>query len=152
LPASIGAYYAGKGKRVYCINGDGGFQMNIQELQFIAREKLPIKIIIFNNKSLGMIRHFQEMYFGLNYSQTVENKGYSTPDFSLIAKAYGLEHYLIQSEQEFREEMFLGVNPCIIEVVLDAETHVFPKLAINKPIQDQEPPLDRDIYKYLMNL
>ena len=60
LPAAIGGYYATK-KPVYCIVGDGGLQMNIQELQFIVREKIPIKILVINNNALGMIRHFQDI-------------------------------------------------------------------------------------------
>mgnify|MGYP001603145215 FL=1 len=67
LPAAIGAWYARSNYKVVTITGDGGIQMNIQELQTIAREKIPIKIIIMNNKALGMIRHFQEMYFESNY-------------------------------------------------------------------------------------
>ena len=79
LPAAIGAYYATH-KPVICFNGDGGLQMNIQELAFIRRERLPIKVFVFNNYALGMIRHFQEMYFESNYVQTVKGMGYDTPD------------------------------------------------------------------------
>lgn len=152
LPAAIGAYYAGKGRRVYSINGDGGIQMNIQELQFIAREKLPLTIVIFNNKSLGMIRHFQEMYFDSNYTQTVANEGYEAPDFSLVALAFGLRHYLIEKPEDLHEDMVTGDGPCIIEIAIDEKTYVFPKLAMNKPIQDQEPPIDRELYAYILNL
>lgn len=152
LPAAIGAYYAGKGRRIYSINGDGGIQMNIQELQFVAREKLPLTIVIFNNRSLGMIRHFQEMYFDSNYTQTVANEGYEAPDFSLVALAFGLRHYLIEKPEDLHEDMVTGDGPCIIEIAIDEKTYVFPKLAINKPIQDQEPPIDRELYAYILNL
>lgn len=152
LPAAIGAYYAGKDRRVYSINGDGGIQMNIQELQFIAREKLPVTIVIFNNRSLGMIRHFQEMYFDSNYAQTVEKQGYEAPDFSLIANAFGLGYFLIEKAEDFQESMVNGTNPCIIEVALYGKTYVFPKLAMNKPSQDQDPPLDRELYNNILNM
>jgi acetolactate synthase-1/2/3 large subunit len=152
LPAAIGAYYAGNGKRIFSINGDGGIQMNIQELQFIARDKLPITIIIFNNRALGMIRHFQEMYFESNYSQTVENLGYEAPNFSLISKAYGLAYYHVEYLEDIQEDMFIGNGPCIIEIILNEETYVFPKLAINKPIQDQDPPIDKELYQYITSL
>lgn len=62
LPAAIGAYYADR-QKIVSFNGDGGFQMNMQELQFIVREKLPITIIIVNNHALGMIRHFRKCIF-----------------------------------------------------------------------------------------
>ena len=81
LPASIGAYYGTK-LPVICFTGDGGLQMNIQELQFIAREKLPIKVVVLNNSALGMIRHFQEMYFDDRYVQTLPEGGYTSPDFA----------------------------------------------------------------------
>ena len=151
LPAAIGAYYASR-KTVYCFNGDGGIQMNIQELQFITREKLPIKIIIFNNKSLGMIRHFQEIYFNSNYYQTIEEHGYSTPDFEKIAYAYDLSYYKIQDIEEIEKEIFTNKIPTIIEVDLGKNTYVFPKLSMDRSIQDQDPLIDRDLYQHLMEL
>ena len=150
LPAAIGAYYATK-KPVVSFNGDGGIQMNIQELQFIAREKIPVKIIIMNNSSLGMIRHFQEMYFDSVYFQTVENDGYLNPDFSEIAKAYGIR-YFEYKDNEFDAEIVNDNLPCIIEIKLSPNTHVFPKLAMGKMNQDQDPLLDREIYEMLMRL
>lgn len=74
LPAAIGIYYATR-RPVVCFVGDGGLQMNIQEFQFLVREQLPVKIIVLNNIALGMIRHFQEMYFGSNYYHTVPGGG-----------------------------------------------------------------------------
>jgi len=151
LPAAIGAYYASR-KHVFCFNGDGGIQMNIQELQFIAREKLPIKIIIMNNSSLGMIRHFQEMYFESNYIQTIEDDGYSVPQFEKIAYAYDLPYYKIQDPNKIDANVFMNDEPIIIEVVLGNKTYVFPKLSMMRPCQDQDPLLDRNLYKYLMNI
>ena len=150
LPAAIGAYYALK-KPVLSFNGDGGFQMNIQELQFISKQKLPIKIIVFNNHALGMIRHFQEMYFDSRYTQTLSAGGYFNCDLKKIAEAYDIPY--------MQYEMGESINTCIdqegpylIEVVLPEETYVIPKLAVGKPNTDQEPPLDRDLYRKLMNL
>lgn len=152
LPASIGAFYASKGKKVFCINGDGGIQMNLQELQFIAREKLPIKIIIFNNKSLGMIRHFQDMYFHANYAQTVVGKGYEPSNFSKLSKAFDIQYHCVDKYENLNKDLFDGDFPCVVEFVLNEKTYVYPKLAINKPIQDQEPPIDRELYNYIMDL
>ena len=150
LPAAIGAYYALK-KPVLSFNGDGGFQMNIQELQFISKQKLPIKIIVFNNHALGMIRHFQEMYFDSRYTQTLSAGGYFNCDLKKIAEAYDIPY--------MQYEMGESINTCIdqegpylIEVVLPEETYVIPKLAVGKPNTDQEPLLDRDLYRKLMNL
>lgn len=126
LPAAIGCYYASHGP-VVSFNGDGGIQMNIQELQTIARERLPIKIVLMNNSALGMIRHFQEMYFGENYVQTVATGGYTVPDFGAIAKAYGIEYYKIESADDVRASLFEGVAPCLIEVSIKENTYVFPK-------------------------
>ena len=151
LPASIGCALA-SGRLIYSLNGDGGIQMNIQELQMIARENLPIKIIIFNNYALGMIRHFQEMYYNSNYFQTVEQEGYTVPSFEKIAYAYGLGYVGIESEEDLKREYFEGEQPTIIEVKMKENTYVFPKLEFGKPNQDQEPLLDRKLYSYLMNL
>jgi acetolactate synthase-1/2/3 large subunit len=151
LPAAIGAYYASH-KIIYCFTGDGGIQMNIQELQFIARERLPIKVIILNNKALGMIRHFQEMYFDSNYFQTMEHSGYSAPDFGKIAYAYDLPYYKIVYDQPFESDLLYNEEPAILEVMLDNYTYVFPKLSMNRPCQDQDPLIDRALYEYLMDL
>lgn len=150
LPAAIGAAYTSK-KPVICFCGDGGFQMNIQELQMIARDKLSVKIILINNKSLGMIRHFQEIYFKNNYSQTVEGKGYSSPDFKSIIKSYGINCY---DFEEHREDLGLLLNskePLCIYIEHNQKTYITPKLVVNKPIYDQDPSLPRDLIKELIN-
>jgi len=151
LPAAIGAFY-GSGNKVVSFSGDGGIQMNIQELQYIAREKLPVKVVIFNNSALGMIRHFQEMYFDSRFMQTIKDNGYSVPSFEKIASAYGLPYYRIEKENECNIDMFAEEGPGIIEIVLPQNTYVFPKLAMNKPNQDQEPSISRTIYDDIMNL
>lgn len=152
LPAAIGAYYA-SGETVVCITGDGGLQMNIQELQFIARERLPIKIVVLNNDALGMIRHFQEMYFDGNYYQTKPAGGYTAPDFAKVAKAYDIRSLqwkmgeIPDTIPEFEDK-----DPLLVEILIEENTYVFPKLEFGKPNQDQEPLLDRKLYDRLMNL
>lgn len=152
IPAAIGAHYACPEKHVFSMIGDGGFMMNIQELQFLARENIPITIILFNNRALGMIRHFQEMYFNANYEQTTSKHGYEVPDFEKIAHAFGFEYRLISSESDVAEDLFACQKPCIVEVLLNENTYVFPKLGIDKAIHDQEPPLDRELHDYIMEL
>lgn len=151
LPAAIGAYYGSK-KIVYSFNGDGGFQMNIQELEFISRERIPIKIIIINNSSLGMIRHFQEMNFNRNYIHTTPNSGYSVPDFEAISAAYRLKYTKISTLSELENLEINDHEPSIIEYILDEDTYLLPKFGRDKPNHDQEPAIDRDLYNYLCTL
>lgn len=151
LPAAIGAYYA-TGKPVISLNGDGGFQMNMQELEFIRREQLPIKIFIFNNYALGMIRHFQEMYFDCNYVQTVSGQGYEAPDFRGIAEAYHMPYIAYQKPDEVTAEFMQTEGPVLVEIILREDTYVFPKLEFGKPNQDQEPLIDRTLFQKLMEM
>lgn len=152
LPAAIGAYYASR-KPVVCMTGDGGLQMNIQELQFIARENIPIKIVVLNNDALGMIRHFQEMYFKGNYYQTKPSGGYNAPNFKKVAEAYGVRAVCYDMSslpnvvQGFDDDL-----PLLVEIMINEDTYVFPKLEFGKPNQDQEPLLNRKLYNYLMQL
>lgn len=150
LPAAIGAAIATK-QPVLCINGDGGFQMNIQELQWIAREKLPIKIIILNNNSLGMMRHFQEMYFNSNFTLTVPGKGYENPDFAAIAAAYGISSRKIHYT-DFIKSFEFGSSPELIEIIIDKPTYVIPKLEFGQPFYNQDPKLSSELINELLNL
>lgn len=150
LPAAIGIYYA-TSKPVICINGDGGLQMNIQEFQFLVRENIPIKIFVMNNSSLGMIRHFQEMYFDSKYYFTVEKCGYDSPDFVKIANGYGIESHVIENVEDIKNIRFNN-GPELFDIRLQHNTVLVPKLEYGKPNQDQEPLLDRKLYNYLMEL
>lgn len=151
LPASIGVYYATK-KPVICFVGDGGLQMCIQELQFLARARIPVKIVVLNNNALGMIRHFQEMYFDSRYYYTVENQGYDAPDFVKIAEAYGILSRRVRGDDDITFADFNMNGPELFEIVLEGDTYVYPKLEFGKPNQDQEPLLDRDLYNKIMEL
>lgn len=143
LPAAIGAYYAKPNYKIVAISGDGGIQMNIQELQTIAREKIPIKIIVMNNYALGMIRHFQEMYFESNYYGTID--GYSVPDFMKISEAYGIKSFKISDYSQMNDlkEKLNNDESYFIEVDIKNITYVIPKLGMGRPIEDQEPLLTR---------
>lgn len=151
LPASIGAYYADK-KTIISINGDGGFQMNMQELEFLVRENIPIKIIIINNHSLGMIRHFQEMYFNNRYALTTQNTGYHVPDFCKIAEAYGIENYNITKINELKqiEPAIKHNKPILVNIDIGDTTYIYPKLGVNQPIYNQEPKLNSKILQELL--
>ncbi len=151
LPAAIGCSIGNK-STVFSFSGDGGIQMNIQELQTIAREKLPVKVILFNNSALGMIRHFQEMYFDNNYVQTIPSGGYTVPDFGAIAAAYKIPYTSVEKDEDIDDKLFAVEGPQFIEVKITEPTYVFPKLEYGKPNQDQEPLLPREKYDYLMAL
>lgn len=149
LPAAVGACIASSKKPTVCFSGDGGIQMNIQEMMAVSSEKLPIKIILLNNYALGMIRHFQEMYFDKNYIQTTLLGGYAVPDFSTIASAYGIKYICCESKEDIQsidKTIFESDEPVFIEVKIKEDTYVFPKLEFGKPNQDQEPLLERKLY------
>lgn len=150
LPAAIGAHYA-MGKPAISFNGDGGFQMNLQELQFIAREKLPVTVVIINNSSLGMIRGFQEANFDENYTQTTRDTGYGVPSFEKLAYAYDFEYLCVKSEKDVKKVQF-GDKPQIIEIKINEKTYLNPNFGRNGLIQDQRPYLDRNIFNALMEL
>ena len=86
LPSSVGAHFGKPDACIVSLNGDGGFQINIQELETIAYHKLPILIVIYNNRTLGMIREFQDTYFEGRHAGTI--LGYSCPNLEKLAFAY----------------------------------------------------------------
>lgn len=143
LPAAIGATIATE-RPVICVTGDGGLQMNLQELEFVARDKLPIKIIVMNNHCLGMIHHFQEMYFSGNYVQTDKDSGFGVPNFLKIASAYGIRAFRFK-KTEYMRAILTDDEPALIEISLPRITRVFPKIGVNKSIDEQEPPLPKEI-------
>ena len=101
LPAAIGASFASAKKPIVMIAGDGGFQLNIQELQTVVHHHLPLKMIILNNNSLGMIRQFQDSYFDGRYQSTAW--GYSAPNFEAIGSAYGIDSRTIAETTQIEE-------------------------------------------------
>ena len=151
LPAAIGMFY-GEKKPVVSINGDGGIQMNIQELQSVYRDHLPITIVIVNNYSLGMIRHFQEMYFDSHYYQTTELSGYCPPDFEKISLAYGINYKRICNFEDLDDWKYDRTAPNVVELCIKGDTYVFPKLEYGKQCQDQSPLLSRELYNLIMEM
>lgn len=141
LPASIGASITLGKAPIVSISGDGGFQINIQELQTIRRNNLPVKIIILNNHCLGMIRQFQDAYFNSCYQSTVW--GYSPPDFEKIGYAYGIESKTISEPEEVEEALkWLWRNPdepSLLQVNIDIYTNAYPKTAFGRQITEMEP-------------
>lgn len=151
LPAAIGACLAFESKPVIAIIGDGCMQINIQELQTIVRNKLPIKIVVLNNNNLGMIRQFQDSYFESRYQSTWW--GYTAPDFEKISISYGIDAKTIKHENEMDAAVkwLWGKDnenkPLLLQVMIDPYTNTYPKIAFGKPITEMEPfskPLDME--------
>jgi acetolactate synthase-1/2/3 large subunit len=151
LPASIGASLACSRKPVLVIIGDGCMQLNIQELQTIVRNKLPVKIIVMNNENLGMIRQFQDSYFESRYQSTYW--GYTAPDFEKIAIAYGINSKTISKPAQIEDAVNWLWNeeninrPVVLQVMIDPHTNTYPKIAFGKPITEMEPfakPIDME--------
>lgn len=142
LPAAIGACKAEPDRQVIVIAGDGGIQVNIQELNTMVRHRLPIKIFVMNNRTLGMVRQFQDMYFDGRRQSTVGS--YTCPDLLAVASAYGLPTSRIQqhSEAERAIKSALAVEGGIlVEVELPIDSAVTPKLAVHQPIEQMSPSL-----------
>jgi len=140
LPASIGAAI-GSNKPVICIDGDGGFQMNIQELQTIKHYNIPIKIFILNNQCYGIIKQFQDAYFDSRYIAT-QGKDYSSPRFSDVAKAYGIYSVIIDNTVDISNTISKVIDypgPVLCEVMIDVDQKLTPKLEFGNPLEDMSP-------------
>lgn len=125
LPASIGAQFGNPDRPVICISGDGGFQMNLQELATISNNNLPIKMIIFNNSTLGMVRQWQELFFNERYSHTL----IKNPDFIKIAEAYGIKALKVTDKNDVDKAIKEALNyngPMLLDFVIPQDENVFP--------------------------
>lgn len=141
LPASIGAQLLNPDKKVYCFIGDGGLQMNIQELQTIVAYKLPITIFIQNNFGYGIIKQFQDSYFESRYFAT--GQGYTLPDFKEVARAYKIPYIQIESEGALLE-LEIPKGSSIIDLHLPKNSLITPKTEMDHFIHDQFPYINDD--------
>jgi acetolactate synthase I/II/III large subunit len=141
LPAAIGVAATRPSEPAVVIAGDGGMQCNIQELQTVFQHQLPLKIIVLNNRCLGMVRQFQEAYFDSRYQST--RWGYSSPDFVRLGEAYGLPCQAVSNPQDVEAALrWLWADargPSLLEVAISPETNVYPKMAFGRPITEMEP-------------
>ena len=150
LPAAIGAAFAAGGQPVVLVAGDGGFQLNIQELQTVVRNQLPLKLVVLNNRAHGMVRQFQESYFESRFQSTVV--GYDAPSFARVAEAYGIDARVLPGEalpagpaQDAAVSDALAWlwrdpgRPALLEVGIPGGANVYPKLAFGRPITEMEP-------------
>ncbi|WP_345807955.1 acetolactate synthase large subunit [Bacillus pumilus] len=136
LPAAIGAQLADQEATVVAILGDGGFQMTLQELAVIRELNLPVKVIVLNNHSLGMVRQWQEIFYEERYSYS---KFSEQPDFVKLSEAYGIKGIRISSDEEAKEkleEALTSKEPVFIDVNVARDEKVFPMVAPGKGLHE----------------
>lgn len=153
IPVALGWAYAPWVNAVISINGDGWFQMNMQELETISSRNLPIWIVIMNNKSLGMVREFQDTYFeGRNIGTVI---GYSCPDLSLVAKTYRMPYFKIEKAEDI-DRVFPNISkvkwPYILEVIISGKAIVEPKMMYWDTLDKQSPVLPSETEKIIQEL
>jgi len=146
VPAAVGCALSAPGRQVVSFNGDGGVQMNIQELQTIKEYNLDVKVVVFNNYGLCMIKQFQDSYMGGRYEATAMGKGPGAPDFAALAHAYGMDYVKVEKLDDITEDL-MRPGARFIEIVLDPGTLIEPKLEMGRPIHDQFPYLTDDEFQ-----
>jgi acetolactate synthase-1/2/3 large subunit len=155
IPASIGVCLASGGRRTVCVDGDGGFQLNIQELATIARLGLPIKFFVLNNEGYASIRASQTNFFGAPNIGCGEETGMKLPDFRKVARAYGLKTAIIEDQSDLRaavRKVLRMKGPVVCDVKVIPDEVRAPRLSsvqrpdgsfVSKPLEDLWPFLDR---------
>ncbi|MBD0824626.1 biosynthetic-type acetolactate synthase large subunit [Aestuariibaculum marinum] len=135
LPAAIGAKMGAPDREVVAIIGDGGYQMNIQELGTIFQTKVPVKIVVLNNEFLGMVRQWQQLFFDKRYASTEM----TNPDFVTIAKGYHIDAKRVSKREELADavkEMIASENSYFLEVCVEKEDNVFPMVPTGASVSD----------------
>ena len=159
MPAAIGACYQSKGRNVICLEGDGSIMMNIQELQTIVFNKLPIKLFVINNSGYSSIRQTQRNFFDGRMTGSGVDSGVSVPDFVKVGEAFGLKTKRIENPATMEAEIkeVLSTEGAVVcEVMVEKEYAFLPKLSskklsdgtmISPTLEDMFPFLDREEYK-----
>jgi acetolactate synthase-1/2/3 large subunit len=133
LPAAIGIQIALPHEQVICITGDSSFQMNLQELGTISHYNLPVKIFIINNHWQGMVRQWQQSFYGERYSHSNMEKG--APNFSLLANSYGIKSFKIETHHQFMLNVELALSypgPTLIDIIVTEDENCYPMVAPGK--------------------
>jgi acetolactate synthase-1/2/3 large subunit len=148
LPASIGAAFASD-RPISCIIGDGGLQINPQELATISYYGLPIKIFLINNQGHGIIKQTLDTWLESRYVCVDNKTGLPGPDLSAVANAYGIPSRKIRFNSELGklEDIFREEGPLLVDVSLHPNQKIVPKLTFGRPIEDSEPLLSREEFK-----
>ena len=141
IPAAIGAAIREPRRQVVCFIGDGGFQINLQELQTIRQYKLNITIVVMNNHGYGIIKQFQDSYLGSRYEAS--GNGYGMPDLARLSQAYDLAYASIDKVEDIDPKLFAKSGSRLIDLQLHPHTLIEPRLEMGRPINDQSPYADR---------
>jgi acetolactate synthase I/II/III large subunit len=138
VPAAMGVHLARPGEPVWAISGDGGFQMNMAEMATMVQEGLTVKLAIFNNGYLGMVRQWQQFFHGKRYSCTP----IWSPDYVKLAEAYGIPGYRVQDASELADAVGRAnaePGPALVEFVIEQEANVYPMIppggSLSEPIE-----------------
>lgn len=146
LPASIGGAFASK-RVCVCVTGDGGLQMNIQELATCMRHCLPIKVLLFDNDGYSMIQQTQEQWMDARYYAANVEQGLAFPNFIELARVYGFTTFDLQTNDQVvpvLRDFLAASGPCLCRVKVPSDCRVVPQLKFGRPLEDQEPLLPRD--------
>lgn len=164
MPGSLGLAVADGGKDVYCITGDGSLQMNLQELQTIAYNKFPVKLIVLSNNGYLLIRLTQINFMDGRFIGIDKNTGLSIPDLEKIAYAYGIKYMRISSLNELDtrlDELFKYHGPVLCEVMTPSRQLLIPRVAsvqkedgkmVSMPYDDMYPFLSREEYATMKDI
>jgi acetolactate synthase I/II/III large subunit len=143
VPAAMGVALARPDEPVWAISGDGGFQMNMQEIATMVQEGIPVKMAIFNNGYLGMVRQWQQFFHGRRYSATP----IWSPDYVRLAEAYGIPGRRVETGAEVEEavrEALERPGPALVEFQIEQEANVFPMIppgaSLSEPIEAEPSP------------
>ena len=131
LPAAMGAQFACPERPVVLVSGDGSFMMNVQELVTVARCKLPVKMILLDNSSLGMVRQWQELFFDKRYSEIDLS---DNPDFAALARVFGIPAHHISQRDEVEgalADLLAKPGPALLHVTIDIKANVWPLVPPN---------------------
>ena len=134
--AAMGAQIANPDKRVVHIAGDGSFRMNLNELSTVEHYNIPMITIVANNGTLGMVRQWQNLFYGKRFSETTLDRG---PDFLKLADAYGIDGYRVRTEEEFKKAFDSAIaknQPALIEAYIDIDEMVLPMVPAGKAIEE----------------
>jgi acetolactate synthase-1/2/3 large subunit len=140
VPAAMGVVLARPGEPVWAISGDGGFQMNMQEIATMVQERIPVKMAIFNNGYLGMVRQWQQFFHGRRYSATP----IWSPDYVALAQAYGIPGYRVERAEQVEGVVQAALahdGPALVEFLIEQEANVFPMIppgaSLSEPIESE---------------
>ena len=159
IAAPLGACLASGGRRTISIDGDGGFIMNVQELETLRRLGLPVKCFVLNNNGYGSIRASQRNYFQGRYIASDPTSGLTLPELKPLVKAFRLDYFRIENHSRLREqvaEVLASKGPAVCELMSSPEQPTLPRVTskqrsdgtmVTAPLEDMAPLLDREEFR-----